>query len=182
MNGDWFAWGAQPDRFRTAWRKIHQIFRDQRATNVQWMFSPNILSPDKNPAEHLLPYYPGDDVVDVVGLDGYNFGDHHDRWHEWTSYSNVFERTLQAAQAWGKPLMISEVGCADGPRKPEWIKDFLASVSADSRVSGFIYFNHDKRREGEPNWRLDSDPESLRMFQAWAKQQTRSPRTVRQSR
>jgi hypothetical protein len=171
MNGDWFAWGNQPDRFKQAWRRVHRIFRDRKATNVQWMFSPNILSPDKNPDEHLLPYYPGHDVVDLIGLDGYNFGDGHDQWHTWTPYRDVFERTIRAAQAWPKPLMISEVGCADDPRKPVWLQDFLATVSADRRVSGFIYFNHDKRREGEPNWRIDSDPESLSVFQAWAARQ-----------
>ena len=29
---------------------------------------------------------------------------------------------------------------------------------------GAIVFNFDKRREGEPNWRIDADAESLRAF------------------
>ncbi|MEZ4654400.1 MAG: hypothetical protein R3E12_12615 [Candidatus Eisenbacteria bacterium] len=26
-------------------------------------------------------YYPGKGEVDWLGVDGYNFGDHHDEWH-----------------------------------------------------------------------------------------------------
>ena len=108
-------------------------------------------------------YYPGHGYVDLIGLDGYNFGDDHDRWHKWTSGKNVFDKSVKAACGWGKPIFLSEVGCADGSRKPMWMKSFLSWVEAES-VEAFIYFNYDKRREGEPNWRLDSDAESLQVF------------------
>ena len=133
------------------------------------MCAPNVLSPGQDPKEHLSPYYPGDDVVDWVGLDGYNFGDHHDKWHAWSTYQKIFEPTIRAAQAWGKPLLISEVGCADDGRKAEWMKNFLQTVSADDRIRAFIYFNYDKRRGGEPNWRIGSDPKTLEVFRGWAR-------------
>jgi beta-mannanase len=169
MNGDWFAWGRQPERFKKVWRHVHAIVRANRADNISWMFAPNVLSPGQDPKEHLYPYYPGDDVVDWVGLDGYNFGDHHDKWHAWSTYQKIFEPTIRAAQAWGKPLLISEVGCADDGRKAEWMKNFLQTVSADDRIRAFIYFNYDKRRGGEPNWRIGSDPKTLEVFRGWAR-------------
>lgn len=169
MNGDWFAWGRQPERFKKAWRRVHAIFRANKAGNVAWMFSPNVLSPEQDPKEYLYPYYPGDDVVDWVGLDGYNFGDRHDKWHTWTAYEEIFEPTILAAQAWKKPLMISEIGCADDARKSEWMSKFLQEISADDRIQAFIYFNYDKRRGNEPNWRIESDPGTLEVFKEWAR-------------
>jgi mannan endo-1,4-beta-mannosidase len=168
MNGDWFAWGRQPELFKQVWRRVHAIFERQNAVNVLWMFAPNVLSAGQKLEVGLVPYYPGDDVVDLVGLDGYNFGDHHDQWHAWSSYEEVFERSIVAARAWNKPLIISEVGCAADPRKAAWLESFLQQVGADPRVEGFIYFNYDKTREKEHNWRLDSDADSLRVFRAWA--------------
>ena len=106
--------------------------------------------------------------MDLVGLDGYNFGDHHDEYHEWQSYKEVFERSIRACLKFKKPMYISEIGCADDPRKAAWIEDFLSEVSQDERIDGFIYFNHHNPRKREPNWRLDSDSKSLEIFRDWA--------------
>jgi len=170
MNGDWFPWGSQPEAFIAAWRRCHDLFEELEADTVEWMFSPNVLWQGRNEEDDLYRYYPGDDYVDLVGLDGYNFGDKHSRWHSWQRYEEVFERTIRACAKFDKPLYLSEIGCADDPRKAEWMRDFLRRVSRDSRVEGFIYFNHNNPRKGEPNWRLDSDSETLEVFKKWAQQ------------
>jgi len=171
MNGDWFPWGQRPEAFKAAWRRAHAIFQEAGATNVKWVFSANILYGDMTPATGFAAYYPGADVVDMVGLDGYNFGDGHDEWHSWESYDAVFSRSIAGMEQFAKPLLLTEVGCADDPRKSAWVADFLARVARDPRVTGFIWFHHDKRAEGEPNWRLDSDPDSLAVFRAWTQTQ-----------
>ncbi len=168
MNGDWFSWGKQPDLFKKAWRRVHRIFAEVGCENVKWMFSPNILWGTMTSEDGLEPYYPGVEFVDCIGIDGYNFGDHHDQWHEWQSYSEIFENTIDACTRFEKPIYLSEIGCADDPRKAAWIADFLENVSQDPRVQGFIYFNHFNPRKNEPNWRLDSDAETLEVFRQWA--------------
>jgi len=169
MNGSWFSWGGKPQKFIKAWRHVHKLFVNQKAENVQWMFSPNVLWGDKTFAKDIFPYYPGDNFVDLTGLDGYNFGDNKSSHHKWESYTNVFEVSVKAMQKFPQPLFIAEVGCADDKRKPEWIMDFLTRISVDNRVHAFIWFNYDKRSEGESNWRLDSDPQSLKTFKKWSK-------------
>lgn len=169
MNGDWFSWGQQPQAFRRAWRRAHAIFRKAGANNVQWQWAPNVLW-DKHTAEKALyPYYPGDALVDWVGLDGYNFGDGHSKWHSWSDCAAVFGRSVDAITRYGKPLLISEIGCADDKRKAAWLEDLFVKLAADRRVHGFVYFNYDKRREGEPDWTLHSDAASLATFRRWAK-------------
>jgi hypothetical protein len=165
MNGDWFGWGQQPEAFIAAWRRVYTIIRDDiGARNVQFMFSPNIEWDTTRQLTAIELYYPGDEFVERLGLDGYNFGDFHSEWHQWQTYEAIFEKSIQKMSQWKKPLMLAEIGCADGPRKAKWVEAFLKSVRSDPRVEGFIYFNHFDPRKGEPNWRLNSDPEALEIF------------------
>ncbi len=185
MNGDWFSWGHKPELFVAAWQRIHRIFAANKASNVRWMYCPNVIWGKQERLNSVLTYYPGDEYVDVVGLDGYNFGDDYDRYHSWTSYSEIFEESLRILSQKPKPLLIGEIGVAPDPvRKPEWLRNFLIEVSRDSRVSGFIYYNYYPKRRGYPNWRLDSDSLSLRVFRSWVdrNEQTDTPlRPVRQN-
>lgn len=162
MNGDWFAWGEQPEAFQQAWRRIHRMIRQEGgAHNVQFLFSPNVVW--KGASDLIAPelYYPGDAYVDLLGLDGYNFGDHHDQWHGWSTYAEVFEASLKIMSRWKKPLLIAEMGCAADPRRAAWLEDFFQRFRDDPRITGFIYFNHFDPHKAEPDWRLDADPETL---------------------
>lgn len=167
MNGDWFTWGKQPKLFKQAWVRARSIFLAEKAANVQWMFSPNILYGKLTFEKDILPYYPGREQVDLLGLDGYNFGDDHDQWHQWQSYEEVFAASIAAMNRLRQPLFLAEIGCAHDKRKAAWMKDFLANVSKDRRVVGFVYFNLNKQRGREPDWRISSDSESLRVFKTW---------------
>ncbi len=154
-----------------AWKRTHDIFREVGCYNVKWMFSPNVLWDKRTAKDDLYNYYPGAQYADTIGIDGYNFGYHHDKWHKWhkwQSYEQVFEKTIRACTKFNQPIWISEVGCADDRRKPVWIKDFLTKVSQDDRIEGFIYFNHYNPRKSELNWRFDSDSLTLKVFRDWA--------------
>jgi len=170
MNGSWQAWGEQPDKFTKAWRRAWKIFREEKADNVRWVFSANVIWGDRTVKKDLLPYYPGNRYVDVVGLDGYNFGDNHSRYHRWMSYADVFRVSLDALKTHfpDKPLWITEIGCAEGTGKAEWIQDFFAHFNADPAIRVFVWFNEDKQYAGEPNWRFDSDKDSAERFRNWA--------------
>lgn len=172
MNGNWFSWGEKPEAFKSAWRRVHRIFQEAKAVNVRWMFSPNILPSNSTALRHPETYYPGDDVVDIIGIDGYNFGDRYDQWHRWRSFESIFGPTLDLLSSFNKPLFISEIGCADDSRKAGWIEDFLLRVNQDPRIEAFIYYNYYPKARGYPNWRLDSDDSTLRVFRTWARKQS----------
>ncbi len=170
MNGDWVVWGEQPEKFVQVWRRVHDLFREEGAFNVQWVFSPNVIWEGRTFEQDILPYYPGDAFVDIVGLDGYNFGDRHSRFHQWRTFEEVFGASIRGMKKYfpHKTFWIAEIGCADGPGKAEWIQDFFAYFSVDPDVKVFIWFNEDKQYAGEPNWRIDSDAVSLDRFRRWA--------------
>ena len=165
MNGGWFAWGQQPEAFKAAWKRVYALVRDEGgARNVQFMFAPNIEFDDEEKLVEIELYYPGDEFVELLGLDGYNFGDSSKEGESWQTYEEVFEKSIAKISQAEKPLILSEIGCADGPRKPEWMKDFLEKVNSDPRVQGYIYYNHYDPKKERQNWLLDSDPETFEIF------------------
>jgi len=170
MNGDWMVWGEQPEKFTKAWRRAWRIFREEKAANVHWVFSANVIWDERTVQKDILPYYPGDKYVDIVGLDGYNFGDNHSRNHKWKSFIDVFQASLDGLKESfpQKPLWITEIGCAEGQGKAEWIQDFFGHFNADPALRVFVWFNEDKQYAGEPNWRFDSDKDSAAKFRNWA--------------
>ena len=75
MNGDWYPWsegvnGNGAGQYVAAYRRVVTLFRSVGATNVTWVWSPNVAYPGSVPLSRL---FPGDGYVDRTGLDGYNW-------------------------------------------------------------------------------------------------------------
>ena len=77
----------------------------------------------------------------------------------------MFEESINIISRYSKPLILGEVGTAHGPKKADWLRDFLEKYEEDPRVRGLIYYNFADGKNDEPNWRLNSDPESLHFYQ-----------------
>jgi len=168
FNGDWFTWSLDPPKYVAAWRRAHDLFQKAGADNVEWVWSPNVVSCPDTEANGMHLYYPGDSFVDWVGVDGYNFGDGYDEWHRWESFDSIFGGVLRdlATRYPAKPLIITETASAPGTgsQRAEWIREVHRTLESHPRVRALIWFNYDKRREGEPNWRIDATPDSLSAF------------------
>ena len=162
MNGDWYPWsphvnGNSSEDYITAWRHVVDIFRDAGADNVLWVWSPNVIYPKAGISYQEV--YPGDDYVDWLGLDGYNWGG-----DDWTSFRDLFSDSYDAVtQLSQKPLMIAETASAEaGGDKAAWItQGFLEDVPERfPRVRAIVWFNRDK----ETDWRVESSEASLEAF------------------
>jgi mannan endo-1,4-beta-mannosidase len=66
-NGAWFWWGAHgPDNFKQLWRLMHDRLTNTHGLhNLIWEFTSSAAKTG------YLNWYPGDDVVDMIGLDVY---------------------------------------------------------------------------------------------------------------
>lgn len=168
FNGNWFTWQGDPPAFIAAWRRTHSIFQEVGASNVEWVWCPNVVSVPDTPENDMHQYYPGDKYVDWVGFDGFNFGDDHDEWHRWHSFPGIYTEVLDELERRypDKPIMIGEFGCAPGEpgQRAQWFRAAYAGLSRRPRVKVAILFGLDKRREGEPDWSLSDDDGSLRAF------------------
>jgi beta-mannanase len=161
MNGNWYPWsvgqsGSTPADYVAAYRRVRRIFDDSGAAQVRWVWSPNVII--NGDTDVISRCYPGDDYVDIIGVDGYNFGDN--PGHRWRSPTDLFGPTLNLAARLSQrnPLWITEVGCSDrGGDKAAWIADLLEFLKS-TNIEGLIWFEADKI--GEPDWRLTSSSQT----------------------
>jgi hypothetical protein len=162
MNGNWFPWGRGVDGntardFRKAWKHMVDLFRFHGATNVIWVWSPNEDSGGNHP---FAPLYPGDEWVDWVALDGFNFGD----TEGWPSFTTVFGSTYdRLVELTSRPLMIGETGSNDvGGDKAAWIASALGhEVPRFPRIRALVWFDSETPRG---DFRIDTSRDSLAAF------------------
>lgn len=147
----------------SAWRRFHTIMKEEGATNVQWVFSPNVKSHAEDLSYHTI--YPGDDVVDWVALDGYNWGTTQS-WSSWGSFEDVFKHSYDeiTAVAPKKPLMIAEINSTNvGGDQSEWLADALATQIPTNypRIKAVVLFNEDKTAQDGVDWRIENSHKSI---------------------
>ena len=157
MNGDWYPWGGSvngnsPALYVQAWRRMHDIFVQQGATNVRWVWAPNNFDVPQTAGNRLEDHYPGASYVDVLGVDGYNWGTGDGR--RWQSFSEVFSTAYERLRRLGpQPIWITEVGSApQGGDKSAWIRDMFARAQGMDRLERIVWFNENKERD----WRAGS--------------------------
>lgn len=161
MNGDWYPWservnGNSAGQYVSAWRHVRDIFTANGVTNVQWVWNPNVNSYGMTDYASI---FPGADYVDIVGLDGYNWGTTQTWGSTWQNPSDLFDGsiTLLRSIAPGKAILIAETASAEtGGDKAAWNSDLITYLNAQPDVMGFIWFNLNK----EVDWRVESSTTS----------------------
>jgi hypothetical protein len=146
-------WVESPSTYIAAWRQIRNVFEDQGANNVSWVWCPNASGFADGSAQ---TFYPGDRYIDWICADGYNWapgrpGD------SWRSLREIFT----AFYTWGsqqhKPLMIGEFGAQerDTDDKAKWIREAKEAIKNDFQdIHAVVYFNANQHYD----WRIDTSP------------------------
>lgn len=157
MNGNWYPWGTVGDNtpvaYKSAWKHIVAIFRREGAANVRWVWTPYVDAGGHFPFRR---YYPGDDWVDWVGFDGFNWG------ARFASFAEVFDDSYKMlARMTPKPMMIAETGSVEGGgRKAEWIRRALSrALPRLPHVRALVWWS-DSHPDGA-DLRIDTSPASL---------------------
>ena len=154
------AYSQSPGAYVASWRHIRGIFTARGVTNVAWVWCPNASLFKKGSAQR---YYPGDDVVDWICADGYNF-------YPDSSYRE-FEPIFDGFYAWAsqrpKPLMIAEYGsqAAGSGQRAAWLDAARAAlVQKFPRILAVVYFHSDS----EHDWTLYDESGALAAFRRMA--------------
>jgi beta-mannanase len=165
MNSDWYPWsgaanGNTAEQYVQAWRRIVDVFRRSGATNVRFVWSPNAV--DVPAGNALERYYPGTAYVDVLALDGYNWGAGSPEHGGWQAFSQLFTGAYDRIRALGpQPVWIAEVASsADGGDKAAWVRDMFDTARKMDRLEALVWFNEDKERD----WRATPTPEVAAAF------------------
>jgi hypothetical protein len=166
MNGSWFDWGVGNNgtsaaEYLAAWRHVHDVFTSVGATNVSWVWCPNVDPGNKMAS--LASVYPGDAYVDWTCLDGYNGDD------PWTSFTNLFassyDQITQIAPT--KPMIIGEVGSTEvGGSKPQWISDMFAALPVRfPKVRALLWFDkYETGPGGHTDWPVETSTSASTAF------------------
>jgi hypothetical protein len=160
MNGNWYGWSGDPPAYIDAWRHAVTVFRQAGASNVRWVWAPNV----DTGAYPFSAYFPGDRWVDYVALDGYNWGTAGLGVNRWQSLYQIFAPSYaRITKLSSKPLIISETASSEaGGDKAAWIREgFLTTIPQRfPRVAAVIWFNRDQ----EEDWRINSSTASLNAY------------------
>jgi mannan endo-1,4-beta-mannosidase len=169
FNGNWYPWGNDPTNLKAAWRYMKTKFNAAGVTNVEWVWCANNVNVDSYNNVNL--YYPGDDVVDWTGLDGYNWGSNYS-FSRWKSFNETFSIPyINLVTAFpNKPVMLGEVASAEPSDTPNlaygqngnnadanenkdvWVQDMYARIMSEyPAIRAIAWFNLNK----ELSWALN---------------------------
>jgi len=169
MNGcpAWNAWGCDPTGFKQAWNIMASSLRSN-APSAKLLWSPNIDTSGSNGQGNYADYYPGDSVVDLVGLSFYWFGaDQQENTAapsgEFTSTAAPFYNVYSAAK--GKPFVVSETsggyhyytgttspapgGASEYDIKVGWLEQITGAASQFPNLIAAVWFNYEKDERGQ---------------------------------
>ena len=142
-----------PEVYIDAWRHIHDIFTLVGAANVAWVWSVNNSDWPREPWNKFQNYYPGDNYVDWLGVDGYNWN--RVEYAGWQTFRQVFDNQAdEYSNSFGrlraitteKPIIIAEFACAHKKvSKRNWITDAFYQLKTNyPYVKCFIWFDSDR--------------------------------------
>jgi beta-mannanase len=173
FNIEGYPWGIinnekNPEIYSQAFRHIVDLFRREGANNVEWVWCFMNYSFPKDAWNDWTLAYPGNDYVDWIGIDGYNWGTSQS-WSEWQVFKYLFrDQMRQANKLWpDKPIMIAEFASTEqGGDKAAWIKEIPAYLKTSMRAIDMIIWFDEKK---ETDWRINSTPKTLAAFKQMLK-------------
>lgn len=172
MNLEKYHWGVRKEKFNQDSPKLYiqmfrylvNYFKKQNVNQILWAFCPNVESYPNQPWNTPNNYYPGDEYVDILGMDGYNWEitpeiakKRGQSWIKpWISFQQIFEPLYQDLKkiAPQKPIIVFETATVDreGGKKSIWIKEAIQTAKKWGLI-GIIWFQVNK----EEDWRINQD-------------------------
>ena len=150
-----------PDEYKALWRFTVEYLRDVKGVhNLLYVYSPDLY----RDAEHYTERYPGDEWVDVLGLDAYH------RPQDWDFLSGG-ERMLSTLQRLGhehgKPTAFTETGLEGIPDTAWWTRRLLPVIRGKGLSYVLVWRNaHDRPTHFFGPWHGHASEPDFRKFAA----------------
>lgn len=146
FDGNWFWWGkahCTPDEFKSLWRFTVGYLRDSlQVHNFIYTFSPDCLF---TTTEQYLERYPGDEWVDMVGVDNYADFGRNERYNLQAGIQKL-KIVSDYAQKAGKLAAFTETGLESIPNRSWWTETLLKSLLAEKmRLTYVLVWRNDSR-------------------------------------
>ena len=164
-NGAWFWWGnthCTPEEYQALYALTQDFLttsNDQLSTSIVWSYSPNLdgaMTEDK-----FLQWYPGDDRIDLIGLDAYQWGTEED----FVRHTNADLDFLCAfACRHHKLVALTECGLIDVPDATWWHRVLLPIIKLHPALSYALVWRNAEKEHFGPVPDTDNGREFLRFY------------------
>lgn len=131
--------------FARAYRHIHDRFAENGVTNVVWVWT---VSGWEGVFSRYADLYPGNNYVDWIGYEPYNWYVCHDiAWQMPMDTFRTFYDWVQTTAHRDKPIMVAEYATFEGkPGSPQtkgdWMRSVPAALKALPKIKAAVYFNN----------------------------------------
>lgn len=154
-NGFWYPWGendVKPAVWIAAWRHFVDVFREQGADNVIWLWTMNLES---SGTHRISDWWPGASYVTWIGLDGY-YASSQD------TFNSIFGSAISTMRPISRaPILIAETGVGASSSQSQQIRNLFTAIRR-RRCLGLIWFDKDTSRG---MWRVEGDRPAIRAVQ-----------------
>ena len=147
--GSWFWWGQDfctPEQYKKLWEMTVERLKDKDVVNALYAYSPG-TEPNGN-ADKYLERYPGDDIIDVMGLDCYCSAADADT-AKVALYTHTLDKNLamvvKVAKEHHKAAALTETGY-EGIKISNWWTEALATVLAKHPISYVLVWRNARER------------------------------------
>ena len=140
--GSWFWWGQKfctAEEYKALWRLTYDRLCEKKVDNLLYAYSPGS---EPNTPEEYLERYPGDDIIDLIGFDCYQF----DR----AVYEKDMHKSLriltEVAKTHNKAMAVTETGYEAIPDSVWWTETLLP-ILTEYPVSYVVVWRNARERE-----------------------------------
>jgi mannan endo-1,4-beta-mannosidase len=117
--GSWFWWGkdlCSVEQYISLWEMTRSRFEKAGVNNLLYAYSPDI----QGPGDIYMERYPGDQFVDLLGLDGYHRENEKGIDAYWKSLHTILSFMTEEGARRNKPIALTETGLEAIPIADWW--------------------------------------------------------------
>lgn len=125
--GSWFWWGKDNctiEEYKELWLLTYNYFEEQGVDNLLYTYSPD----SHGPGEIYLERYPGDEYVDLLGLDIYHRGDEEGIEIYQNTLDTILSFLTEEGEKRNKPIAVTETGLEAIPIANWWTELLLPTL------------------------------------------------------
>ena len=122
--GSWFWWGQKlcsTEEYKALWSITYNRMKEKGADQLLWAYSPGT---EPNDTTQYLERYPGDSIVDLIGVDAYQFNK--------DDYEKALDRSLrimtEIGKAHNKAIAVTETGFETIPDSTWWTQTLMPVI------------------------------------------------------
>lgn len=125
--GSWFWWGRDlctVEQYKALWKMTFDYLCNERGLyNLIWSYSPGAGGVTE---EIYMERWPGDDMVDMIGVDCYQYGSSESYAEE---LKNALDIMVEIGAGHGKMLALTETGYEGIPQEDWWTETLYPAIS-----------------------------------------------------